>query len=126
MSDAFLENIWAPATFFKLLALLAAYPIWGAVLKAMWAESKHAWQEEHPDAVRGAFVLPRPHHPGRDPWESIPHSDPRASGGAPRSSGAARNRRATSSARPVPARQVPSRSARAGTARARTGRRRGF
>ena len=74
MPDGLIENLWSPATALKLFLVIASYPVWGRVLGALWRESTPAWDEEHPENVKGGYLVPRPHRPGKDPWTSIPRN----------------------------------------------------
>ncbi len=71
MPEDFVRSFWNPESYIKLLIVILSYPLWGAVLKAMWQETRHAFQIQHRDSD-SAQSIPRP--PGEDPWVSIPRS----------------------------------------------------
>ena len=74
MPDDFVKSLWNPESYIKLLIVVLTYPIWGAVLKAMWQETKHAFDVQDRDSD-AAQSIPRP--PGEDPWVNIPRSSRR-------------------------------------------------
>jgi len=83
--DLVLESLWAPATYAKMLVVLAAAPLWWPLAKVMYAEIlpalKATSDERH-------AKLP----PGLDPFLSIPLASHRARTAAARGPGGMRGR----------------------------------
>ncbi len=78
------EALWSPATFIKMVIVIASFPLWSPVLRVMWQETKGAF--EVMDA-RGGDMRGKVQRPvGQDPWLRIPRASHRrsAGGGAPR------------------------------------------
>jgi len=73
------ESLWAPATYAKMLVVLAAAPIWWPLAKVMYAEILPALN------ASGEASKTKP-APGMDPFQSIPLASHRARMGAARTS----------------------------------------
>lgn len=71
------ESLWAPATYAKMLVVLAAAPLWWPLAKVMYHEILPALN------ASGEEPKTRP-QPGMDPFLSIPLASQRARLGAPR------------------------------------------
>lgn len=75
--DLVIQSLWAPATYAKMLVVLAAAPFWWPLAKVMYAEilpALNASGEEPKTKIP----------PGQDPFLSIPLASHRARMGAAR------------------------------------------